>query len=566
MTLGTTPSDQSIFATTTNFCASRISEDSIYSLLHRECTTLFPDQMFADLFEDVGRRSVPPRIVAVVMILQRIEGLSDRDAVERFTYDIRWKYAAGGLDFDYPGFVHTVLVDMRARLGRSSRPERIFEVTLGAAKAAGLVGRRRVLDSTPLYDAVATMDTITLIRSAIRQVLQAADGALLESLRQVITAKDGYESTGKPQIDWDDALAREALIDSRAKDGFAILSVLDGEKLGPVLTSAATLLATVLGQDLEETSTGTFRIARRVAKDRIISTVDTEARHGHKTSHRHFDGYKGHIVLDPDSEIITATGVTPGNTGDACAATDLLSDVINDPGSKCSEVVDPKEAVEERDVDHHPDNKDTNTEPEKEPEPDAQCQEPSGEPYQVYGDAAYGSGELLHTLEQAGAEIYCKVQPPVAVGGRFTKDAFGIDLQASTVTCPNGHIVHLRETKEGRLAKFAKLCTTCPVASQCTTSRIGRNIRVCPYEEQLARARSIQATLDWKSDYRSNRPKVERKFAHLMRHRHGGRRARVRGQKKVAADFNLLAAAVNLARLARLRLIHDQGIWAINTV
>ena len=152
--------------------------DSIYGVLHRECFNLFPDEMFADLFTDVGRRSVPPMIVAVVMVLQRIEGLSDREAVERFAFDARWKYAAGGLDFDYPGFVHTVLVDMRARLARSDRPDRIFEVTLEAAKAAGLVGRRRVLDSTPLYDAVATMDTVTLIRSAIRGLLKVADAEL----------------------------------------------------------------------------------------------------------------------------------------------------------------------------------------------------------------------------------------------------------------------------------------------------------------------------------------------------------------------------------------------------
>ena len=120
--------------------------------------------MFADLFADIGRRSVPPRIVAAVMVLQRIEGCSDREAVDRFAYDARWKYAAGGLDFDYPGFAHTVLVDMRARLAASDRPNRIFEVTLEAARQAGLVGRRRVLDSTALYDAVATMDTVMLIR------------------------------------------------------------------------------------------------------------------------------------------------------------------------------------------------------------------------------------------------------------------------------------------------------------------------------------------------------------------------------------------------------------------
>src|SRR5205823_9754622 len=167
-------------------CQGRVSPGSIYGVLHRQCFTLFPDEMFADLFTDVGRRSVPPMIVAVVMVLQRIEGLSDREAVDRFSFDARWKYAAGGLDFDYPGFVHTVLVDMRARLARSDWPDRIFEVTLEAGKRAGLVGRRRVLDSTPLYDAVATMDTVTLIRSAIRGLLRACDGELGGELRGVL--------------------------------------------------------------------------------------------------------------------------------------------------------------------------------------------------------------------------------------------------------------------------------------------------------------------------------------------------------------------------------------------
>src|ERR1700692_2451943 len=141
MTLGRAPRQPDLFRSTSGFCDPRVAPDSIYGLLHRECHRLFPDEMFADLFTDVGRRSVPPMIVAVVMVLQRIEGLSDREAVERFAFDARWKYAAGGLDFDYPGFVHTVLVDMRARLARSARPDRIFEVPLEAARAAGLVGR-----------------------------------------------------------------------------------------------------------------------------------------------------------------------------------------------------------------------------------------------------------------------------------------------------------------------------------------------------------------------------------------------------------------------------------------
>ncbi|MEV6393132.1 transposase, partial [Nocardia xishanensis] len=127
MTLGRVPSQGDLLRSTVEFCAGRVGEGSIYGVLHRDCGRLFPDEMFADLFTDVGRRSVPPMIVAVVMVLQRIEGLSDREAVERFAFDARWKYAAGGLDFDYPGFVHTVLVDMRARLARSQRPNRIFD-------------------------------------------------------------------------------------------------------------------------------------------------------------------------------------------------------------------------------------------------------------------------------------------------------------------------------------------------------------------------------------------------------------------------------------------------------
>ena len=128
MSLGHSPTQPDVFRSTAAYCEGRGPADSIHALLHRESCTLFPDGLFADLFTDVGRRSVSPMIVAVVMVLQRLEGLSDREAVERFAFDVRWKYAAGGLDFDHPGFSHTVLVDMRARLARSVHPERIFDV------------------------------------------------------------------------------------------------------------------------------------------------------------------------------------------------------------------------------------------------------------------------------------------------------------------------------------------------------------------------------------------------------------------------------------------------------
>ena len=554
--MGRTPAQADLLRSTANFCEGRVGPDSIYGVLHRECFNLFPDEMFADLFTDVGRRSVPPMIVAVVMVLQRIEGLSDREAVERFAFDARWKYAAGGLDFDYPGFVHTVLVDMRARLARSQRPDRIFQVTLEAAKSAGLVGRKRVLDSTPLYDAVATMDTVTLVRSAIRGLLRAADADLAAGLRAVLRRDDDYVSAGKPVCDYDDPTARAALVHALARDALALVAALDGHTLATEVDKAAELLATVVGQDLDRDSDGVFRIARRVAKDRVISTVDADARHGHKTSARGFDGYKGHLALDPDSEIVTATTVTAANAGDADPAEDLLVGDLSGPAPDGGDDTDEQRpgggsgCGDAAAVGGEPDDAAV----------DADTEGVAAQQLAVYGDAAYGAGKLLATLEDVGVRIMTKVQPPPALGGRFAKDRFAIDLAARTVTCPGRVTVPIRAAKVGGgVGAFGAACAGCPLATQCTTSAGGRTITISAYEPQLAGARAAQADPAWRADYTATRPKVERKIGHLMRRRHGGRRARVRGATKVAADFSLLAAAVNLARLGVLGLHRATG-------
>ena len=141
---------------------------------------------------------------------------------------------------------------------------------------------------------------------------------------------DDYASAGKPSCDWDDPAAREALVAELADDALACLEVLEGRELDVEVAEAVELLATVIGQDLEAGDDGVLRIARKVAKDRVISTVDPETRHGHKTRVRGFDGYKGHVAVDPDSEIITDTTVTPGNAGDATVATDLIDDLLDD--------------------------------------------------------------------------------------------------------------------------------------------------------------------------------------------------------------------------------------------
>jgi hypothetical protein len=199
----------------TQFCGEALPANSIFAFLHAHREVLFPDNMFADLFATVGRRSVPPSVVATVMVLQRLEGLSDREAVDRFTFDARWRYAAGVGGWDGSG-----------------------------------------------------RDTITLIRSAVRGLLAAADGDgdgdLVVLLRAAISSGDDYASPGKPVIDWDDKAAREALVDSRARDGYALLAVLDGRQgLPEPVAEAMRLLATVLGQDLETGPDGAWRRSRR---------------------------------------------------------------------------------------------------------------------------------------------------------------------------------------------------------------------------------------------------------------------------------------------------------------
>jgi hypothetical protein len=347
----------------------------------------------------------------------------------------------------------------------------------------------------------------------------------------VLGGADDYASLAKPQIDWDDQAARAALVNARARDARAVLGVLQGRSLAVGVAEAARLLGAVAGQDLEQDTDGSFRIARKVAADRMLSTVDPDARHGHKTSARGFDGYKGHISVDPDSELVMATAATAGNLGDAVAAPGLLAELVDqvhrDPPAPTSASV-------------------------------ADAGRSAATP-SVYGDSAYGTGPLLASLHTAGIDPRVKLQAPVAPRGHFTKDQFRIDLAAGTVTCPAQRTAPIVDNPNPRhrhhgQASFGPACASCPLRGQCTRAAAGRTITITAYEQELAAARARQADPDRAADYRATRPKVERKLAHLVRRRHGGRRVRVRGLVKVAADFNLLAAAVNLARLGVLGL------------
>ena len=451
------------------------------------------------------------------MILQAHEGLSDQEAVDRLECDLRWQ-AAAGVHCGYEAFHPTVLVGMRNRLRASTRPRRLFEDTRKVAAEAGVLqGRARVLDSTALYDAVATQDTVTQLRAAIRKLLMLLAGTNLGAkVRLALRRHDDYRRPGKPPCDWEDPAARDELVDALVRDGQIALGILHGRELAGAVSEAAELLAELVGQDVAAGDDGVFRIAERVAKDRIISTVDPEARHGHKSQDRRFDGYKTHFSVDPDSELIDEVAVTAANAADHVAVGDLLAPLA----------------------------------------------EATDKPT-VFGDSAYADGDTLARLEHHGYEVMARVPAAHNRDGRYSKDDFGIDLEAGTVRCPAGQTALIRwHARGGGTAGFGPACAICPLAPQCTINRAGRTITIHPHEHILQTHKADQQTRQWQDAYTATRPKVERKISHFAARLWGGRKARARGKDRVATDVDTRAAALNWRRLDVLGVHWNGAAWA----
>ena len=538
------------------FLGEGLAAGSLYRLLAENGLALFPDDYFADLYVATvrGRPTVPARTVATVMLLQAFEGLSDREACDRLAFDLRWK-AAAGLAVDAGSFHPTVLVGVRNRLRGSARPRRLFEDVNVVARSAGLLrGRVRVLDSTPLLDAVATQDTVTALRAAIRRLLAGLDragmGALAGRVRAALRRDDDYASVGKPPCDWDDPAARELLVDGLVRDALAAVAVLAGEVLPGPVAEAAELLGSVAGQDVEAGADGVFRIARRVAPDRMLSTVDPQARHGHKSMARRFDGYKAHLAVDPDDELITEVAVTPANIPDRDVIDDLLPEPSAEPATGEPAAGEPAAAGRPAAP--------------GEPAPESSGAERPGPPLTVVGDSAYAAGATLEALTGAGHRVLAKVPPARNRHGLYPKDRFTVDLQAGTVTCPARRTAPIRPARRGGgRAAFGEACASCPLREACTRSRNGRIIAINRHERALQAGRAAQRDPGWQQTYRATRPTVERKIAHFTRRPWGGRNARCRGRNRILTDALTRAGAINLARLAVLGLRTAPTGWAI---
>ena len=572
-------------------CGALVREGSVYRFLAEHRLRLFGDGLFADLFGGRGRPSVPGSVIAVVMVLQALEGCSDREAIERLRCDVRWK-AAAGLGIDDEGFDASVLTLWRQRLRASERPERVFDAVREVAAECGALSKRtrRALDSTVLYDAVATQDTVTMIGAQIRRVRRLAPRAAA-----LVLAHD-YDSRAKPVCDWGDPDERGWLIDELVSDAQRVLDALEGSELSDEQAQAAALLAVVAGQDVEADPKvpGRWRIARRVAKGRVISTVDPEARHARKSRSQRRDGYKAHICAEPDTGLITAAELTTADTSDARVGPRLLQQDPTAPHNTDTDTADTADTADTDTADTadtadtdtaDTDTADTDTADTDTADTDTADTDTAdtatadtatadntdtadtaavggvgaeGFVGLVLADSAYASGEALDAFAAAGYDTAIKpIDPKPRIPGGFTRDDFTIDTDAQTVTCPAGHT----KAVTSAAARFGALCNTCPLRARCTTSAAGRSVTVDQHHHRRQANKTRWAQPATQAAYQQHRPMAERSIAWLTRNK--ARRVPYRG---VAANHLWLttrAAAVNLVRLTNLGVTHNNGAFTL---
>ena len=486
------------------FCRGLVGEGTIYAFLADHRNELFRDEDFADLFPSGrGRPSISAVLICSVMVLQALEGLSDRDAIRQLRTRIDWKVACG-LALDDEGFDFTNLTYWRTRLRKSDRPNRIFDAVREVVAATGVLGgkRRRALDSTILDDAVATQDTVTQLISAIRKVRRVVPEA------GAVPLSTATDEGAKPVIEWSDRVARDALITGLVNDAEAVLSAAQHSASSEVAGEAIGLLALVSGQDVEPgEEPGTWKIARKVAKDRVISTVDVEARHGHKSTAVRKDGFKAHLGVEPDTGIITAVKVTPANAPDGPVGVELM-------------------AGEEDGL-------------------------------EVLADSAYGSGTTRAQLHERHHRLVIKPLPSrPKFTGAFMRDDFVVEHAARTVTCPAGHLAHL---SKGGIATFAPHCGSCPLKARCTKAKT-RSFSVTDNDDELVDARRAWRDDELRATYRLHRPMAERSISWLVAK--NNRRLRYRGVERNEAWLHRRAAALNLRKLVVLGLTFDGG-WRL---
>ena len=513
-----------------------VGRDTFYGLMASLRGWLFRDADFAAFYcPDNGRDSVPPSLLATALLLQSHDKVSDAEAKGRADFDIRWKVALGIEVEDRP-FAKSTLQVFRAQLILHDKVREVFESSLRLARESGYLKKRSMkvaLDTTNILGRGAVKDTCNLLADGIVQLIRAL--AQLKGINVGQWAKSqgyhrylGSSVKGEAAIDWSDKRARTALLAEIVADADRLLE-LSRQAQGELaedsaerqqIVAGAELLGQLLLQDIERKSgdgDGDDGVSLKdgVSRDRMMSVHDPEMRHGHKSSSRRFDGHKAAIVVDTDSQLITAVAVLPGNAPDNLGALELVE------ASEANTGVPVEEAM---------------------------------------GDAAYGDGDTRQAFADAGRTLIARV-PGRPDRKHFPKDDFVIDLAAGSCTCPAGQVTHTivpagkRTNRTGRVHRLQAFqfdgaeCRTCPLRSQCIAAkgRKGRRVMIHPQEALLQQGRALQQSTHY-DEYRVRRVVVEHRLARLVQL--GIRQSRYFGRVKTRFQLYLAATVANLTLVA----------------
>jgi hypothetical protein len=502
-----------------------VGRDTFYGFLAAQRGTLFRDEDFAALYVlDNGRPSVPPSLLATALVLQTYDDVSDEEARQRATYDLRWKVALG-VEVDARPFAKSTLQEFRAQLIVHAQQRAVFERSLALAKQRGAFRTPQplkvALDTTNILGRGAVKDTYNLLADGMRQVLRVLAGQAGTPLEAWATAAgygryvSGPSVKGGAGIDWDDPAARERFLGELVADADRLVEQVRVARAGlavggleeTALVAAAGLLSRVLQQDVERPETGAA-LKEGTAPDRLVAIHDPEMRHGRKSAAKRFDGHKAAVVVDTDSQLITAVDVLAGNAPDAVGALALVEQTEQATGCAVAE---------------------------------------------SYGDGAYGDGATRQAFAEADRRLIAKV-PRGTNQGRLPKTAFRIDLAAGTCTCPGEQTTREQRRIAGGRQGFvfaAATCGPCPLRAQCVAGAGGRTVAVHPQEALLQAARTYQASPAF-AEARRRRQTVEHRLARLVQL--GIRQARYVGRTKTLFQLLMAAAVANLTLLARTSL------------
>jgi hypothetical protein len=426
--------------------------------------------------------------------------------MDALRFDLRWKIALD-LPLDHPGFHSTSLVRFRARLLLNGKERLVFERSLELASELGLIAGQaeQILDSTPMLGAAAVQDTATLVRSAVRKLIDAVKGADPEAADGLASGLrfDYAEPGRKPAGDWQERAARMELLGEVALDATRALGAVEQDErliADERVAAAARLLREIVGQEFEPADDELPRPRGRRGRQ-IVSAEDPEMRHGRTSAARPFTGYKLHAAADAQAPLITSIALSPGNEHD---------------GQHAAMLIDAQPAARR--------------------------------PARVIGDTAYGNIEAREQLEQRKVAVLAPVHSSSAKDGAIAKDEFQIDLEADTVTCPQGKTAPIYKPRQNRqsdtrIARF-KDCAACPLRERCApTGR--RDIRIRRREDLRQAALEELSDPAERDHLKRVRPRIERLLA-LIVHRYRGRKSRYLGARKSTLQALWTAVLVNL--------------------